>query len=59
VRHGDRILTHRHTRRQPEKRLAGVKAAALRGHMTVSDLIKTRQTFMLKYDDEANMTAHA
>ena len=38
VRHGDRILTHRRTRRQPEKRLTGVKAAGLSGHMTVSDL---------------------
>ena len=38
VRCGDRILTHRRTRRQPEKRLTGVKAAGLSGHMTASDL---------------------
>jgi predicted NUDIX family phosphoesterase len=38
VRHGDRIFTHRRTRRQPEKRLTAVKAAGLSGHMTTSDL---------------------
>jgi predicted NUDIX family phosphoesterase len=47
VRHGDRILTHRRTRRQPEKRLTAVKAVGLSGHMTVSDLpaLTTRDLF--------------
>ncbi|MFC3864070.1 hypothetical protein [Alcaligenes aquatilis] len=38
VLHCGRILTHRRTRRQPEKRLTAVKAAGLSGHLTVSDL---------------------
>lgn len=44
---GDRILTHRRTRRQPEKRLTAIKAVGLSGHMTVSDLpaLTTRDMF--------------
>lgn len=38
VKNGDRILTHWRTRRQPEKRLTGVRAVGLSGHMTISDL---------------------
>lgn len=38
VLNGDRILTHRRTRRQPEKRLTAIKAAGLSGHMTETDL---------------------
>ena len=32
-----RVLTHRRTRRQPEKRLTDVRAIGLSGHMTASD----------------------
>lgn len=32
------LLTHRRTRRQPEKRLTDVRAIGLSGHMTTSDL---------------------
>jgi len=35
---GGRLLTHRRTRRQPEKRLTDIKAIGLSGHMTSSDL---------------------
>jgi len=44
---GGRILTHRRTRRQPEKRLTAIKALGLSGHMTVADLpaLTTRDMF--------------
>ncbi|MDD2919729.1 hypothetical protein [Rhodoferax sp.] len=42
-----RLLTHRRTRRQPEKRLTAVRAIGLSGHMTTSDLqtLLTRDLF--------------
>ena len=45
--HDGRILTHRRTRRQPEKRLTAIKAVGLSGHMTVADLpaLTTRDMF--------------
>lgn len=38
VTNGGRLLTHRRTRRQPEKRLTDIRAIGLSGHMTASDL---------------------
>jgi predicted NUDIX family phosphoesterase len=47
VLNGARILTHRRTRRQPEKRLTAIRAIGLSGHMTTSDLqtLATRDLF--------------
>lgn len=47
VTNGNRILVHRRTRRQPEKRLTAIKAAGFSGHMTTSDLqtLTTRDLF--------------
>lgn len=47
VTNGNRILVHRRTRRQPEKRLTAIKAAGFSGHMTTSDLqtLSTRDLF--------------
>lgn len=44
---GSRVLTHRRTRRQPEKRLTDIRALGLTGHMTEADLqtLKIRDLF--------------
>jgi predicted NUDIX family phosphoesterase len=38
ITHGTTVLTHRRTKRQPEKRLTSVRAVGFSGHMTDSDL---------------------
>ena len=47
VLNGARLLTHRRTRRQPEKRLTAIRAIGLSGHMTTADLqtLATRDLF--------------